>query len=121
LWRTIAVPGDIPLDFLANTILDAYEFDHDHLDRFTYTDRFGVPRYVNHPYLEEAPSTEEVRVGDLPLTPGDTLTYLFDFGDSWRFKVQLERIDAPDAEIASPAVLESQGEAPEQYPTWDEW
>ncbi len=77
LWRIIAVPGDTPLDFMANAILDAYNFGHDHLDRFTYTDSFGVPRHVNHPYLEEPPSTEEVIVGDLPLGPGDALTYLF--------------------------------------------
>jgi len=38
-----------------------------------------------HPYMEEAPSTEEVKVGDLQLMPGDTLTYLFDFGDRWLF------------------------------------
>jgi len=73
-----------------------------------------------HPYMEEAPSTEEVKVGDLQLMPGDTLTYLFDFGDRWLFEIQLERIDTPDAEVDSLAVLQSYGKTPEQYPVWDE-
>lgn len=115
LWRRIVIPGHETLDSLSAAILEAYEFDHDHLDRFTYTDRFGVEQPINHPYLEEAPSTAEVRVGDLPLVPGDTMTYLYDFGDSWRFEVVLERIDAPDPKMIQPVILEIHGDAPEQY------
>jgi hypothetical protein len=118
LWRQISIPGHLTLDTLSGAILDAYEFDHDHLDRFTYTNRFGVSQHINHPYLEEEPSTAEVQVGELPLTSGDVMTYLYDFGDSWRFEVKLERIAPPHPDITQPAFLETCGESPEQY-TWD--
>ncbi|MFC1975486.1 plasmid pRiA4b ORF-3 family protein, partial [Chloroflexota bacterium] len=61
LWRHISIPGHLTLNILSGAILDAYEFDHDHLDCFTYTDRFGVSRHIYHPYMEEeAVSTDEV-------------------------------------------------------------
>ncbi len=47
--------------------------------------------------------------------------YLFDYGDEWRFKVRVHAINEnadPDAEY--PRLAESVGEAPAQYPTWDE-
>lgn len=45
--------------------------------------------------------------------------YLFDYGDEWRFTVQVESINknAPDAQY--PQIVESVGEAPRQYPDWD--
>ncbi len=119
LWRQIAVPGDIPLDFFSHTILDAFDFDHDHPDRFTYTDHFGVSRHIYHPYMEKERSSAEVRVGDLPLTSGQSMTYLFDFGDEWLFEVKLERVDPPNSEITRPVILEEYGAAPEQYPSWE--
>ncbi|MBM4467370.1 MAG: plasmid pRiA4b ORF-3 family protein [Chloroflexi bacterium] len=47
--------------------------------------------------------------------------YLFDYGDEWRFKVRVHAINEnadPDAEY--PCIVESVGEAPEQYPDGDE-
>jgi hypothetical protein len=76
---------------------------------------------VHHPFMDDGPWTSEVLVGDLPLGVGQEMTYLFDFGDNWEFKVTLERIDPPDAAIKAPVVLESQGEPFEQYRRWDDW
>ena len=118
LWRRIAIPADLPLDALASGILDAYEFDHDHLYEFSYLNRFGVQERVNHPYMDEGPRASEVRVGDVPIGVGGTMTFTYDFGDWWEFAVTLERVEAPDASVESPVVLESEGEAPEQYGTW---
>lgn len=54
---------------------------------------------------------------------GQTIIYLFDYGDSWQFKVQLERIESDNIEIKESTVLSSHGTAPEQYSNWDdeEW
>lgn len=120
LWRRIAVPGGLTLDDLAETIIGAFEFTYDHLYRFSYRNRFGVGTHVNHPYLDEGPWTSEVRAGDVPLQEGQSMTYLYDFGDWWKFDVTLERVDPPDRAMKAPAVLDACGEAPEQYPSWDE-
>jgi len=103
------------------TVLADFEtLDHDHLYRFTYKNRFGVLAHINHPYLDEPPFTSEVQIGEIGIKPGTTLTYLYDFGDNWQFEVQLEGIDPADPKVRRPKVLETHGEAPEQYPRWDE-
>lgn len=91
--RRIAIPGGATLDDLAAAILDAVEFDHDHLYRFEYQNRFGVEEHINHFFLEEKLWTREVRVGDVPLGLDQAMTFLFDFGDWWEFDVTLERVD----------------------------
>ncbi|NJM27384.1 MAG: plasmid pRiA4b ORF-3 family protein [Pseudanabaena sp. RU_4_16] len=121
-WRRIAIPTDLNLDFLSASILDAFDFDSDHLYKFSYKDRFGIKATVFHPYMEESPSTDEICIGDLPLKPGDSMIFHFDFGDDWKFQVLLEQIDPPNAKIKKPKMLESHGRAPKQYSSWDgEW
>jgi hypothetical protein len=114
IWRRIATPARQTLDGLASAILNAVEFDHDHLYEFTYRTRFGVSERVNHPYMDEGPWTSEVLVGEVPLRIGQTMTFVFDFGDWWEFEVALERVD-PDLTIERPVVLEKHGGSPSQY------
>jgi hypothetical protein len=115
IWRRIAIPADRTLDALAWAILNAVQFDHDHLYRFSYQNRFGVSERINHPYMEdEGPWTDEVLVGGVPLQVGQTMTFVFDFGDWWEFGVTLERVD-PNMAIEEPVVLEKHGEPPVQY------
>jgi hypothetical protein len=119
-WRRIAIPAQQNLDALAVAILHAFNFACDHLYEFIYKDRFGIQGRVGHPYLNESPSTEEMRVGDLALKPGDRMIFHFDFGDDWEFLVVLEQIEPGKPKGKKSKVLESHGKAPEQYPEWDE-
>ncbi len=123
VWRRIAIPGKMSLEALSEAILDAFDFDNDHLHLFRYRNRFGIFEEVKHPYTEESPSTAEVKVGELPLGPGSTLEYLFDFGDNWLFEVRLEKLEPVHPEIRRPRVIERRGQAPSQYPNFDdeEW
>jgi hypothetical protein len=114
LWRRIAIPADDTLDELASAILDAVEFDHDHLHMFEYRNRFGVTERINHPYMDEGPWTSEMQVGETPLKVGQAMTFVFDFGDWWEFEVALERV-APDMALKKPVILEAEGESPDQY------
>jgi hypothetical protein len=117
IWRRIAIPAEQSLDALAVAILDAVDFDQDHLYLFSYRNRCGIQAEVHHPYMDEGPWTDQVLVGDVPLRIGQTMTYVFDFGDWWEFDVTLERID-PDMSIETPVILEEHGEPPEQYRSW---
>ena len=56
---------------------------------------------------------------ELDLEPKQEFMYLFDYGDAWCFKVRVHAVnpDAPEGDY--PRVVESVGEAPEQYPSWD--
>lgn len=120
IWRRIAIAGKASMDRLSDAILEAYEFDHDHLYKFSYKNRFGQSASIHHPYMDEPPFAPEVLIGDLPLRPGVAMTYVYDFGDYWEFDVRLERIDPVDRRMRTYRILEAHGESPEQYPSWDE-
>lgn len=118
VWRRISIPGSNSLDDLSNLILDAFDFDHDHLYQFTYTDRFGLLKTINDYRLDDPPFSDEVKVGDIDMLIGDELEFLFDFGDYWLFSVQLEKIDNK-LKSEKAKIIESLGLAPEQYHNYD--
>jgi hypothetical protein len=76
---------------------------------------------MHHPALDEPPLTSEVRIGEVPLRLGASMTSLYDCGDRWEFDVRLERIDPVDRTMRKARILDSYGEAPEQYPGADDW
>jgi hypothetical protein len=121
VWRRIAMPDNATLDDLAYAILDSVDFDDDeHLYEFTYRNRFGGKSSVSHPYMDEGPWGDRVRLATFPLELGQTMEFLFDFGDSWEFDVTLEKIEPPGgkSKIKKPKILEKHGKAPRQYPDW---
>ena len=77
-------------------------------------------------FLEEeaasgAGNVQTTTLEDLDLRQGQEFLYLFDYGDGWRFKVRVHAINEdadPDAEV--PRLVESVGEAPPQYPEWED-
>lgn len=119
-WRRIAIPRELTLEALSEAILGAFDFDNDHLHLFRYRNHFGIFEEVKHPYTEESPSTAEVKIGELPLRPGSMLEYLFDFGDNWLFEVHLEKLEPANPKIGKPTVIEQHGQAPPQYPNFDD-
>jgi len=121
VWRRIASPAEQDLDDLAMAILDSYQFDEDHLYEFSYKDRMGIIHQISHPVCEEPPSTSEVKVGDLSLLLGQSMTFRYDFGDNWKFKVELETISPADPKLSNSTLLESHGKAPEQYGDYGDW
>jgi hypothetical protein len=70
---------------------------------------------------EIAGDVRATTLGSLQLHKGQNFLYLFDYGDEWRFNVRVHAINEngdPNAEY--PQLVESVGEAPEQYPDWEE-
>ncbi|MEO0948693.1 MAG: hypothetical protein AAFY11_11225 [Cyanobacteria bacterium J06641_5] len=140
-WRRIAMSGEATLAEFSRYILDSVEFDEDHLDQFTYQAPNGRKVQVFHPWADGDIATNEVRIGSLPLHEGSTMEYLFDFGSCWQFQIQLESIEPPVTPQSTRGsakakqtpkarksakrppmgeILEMHGEAPEQYPDYDE-
>ncbi|MGD1897652.1 MAG: hypothetical protein ACFB16_11955 [Phormidesmis sp.] len=132
IWRRIEIKGGATMDQLGNLIRDAVSFDDDHLDQFTYTNPIGRRITIDHPYLDGVSElfTDEVTIGSLSLSVGDTLEYHFDFGANWRFSLLLEDLE-PIPEQGGAKVkstrgrkkpptaigrgIEAHGEAPLQY------
>lgn len=114
IWRRIKIQGTECLDTLAVVILNAFNFDYDHLYEFSYTDNFGVAQVIADPRCGEPLDADEIQIGDIDILLGDLIEFRYDFGDDWKFKVQIEKID-PELKIKKPTVIEKEGKAPKQY------
>jgi hypothetical protein len=118
LWRKIELSSGHTLLDLHHAIQFAYKFDSDHLYSF-FMD--GVPwsdEKFTSPYEDEGPYVDEVSIGELGLTQGQTFLYLFDYGDEWRFRVTLEEIRQDKPHPQNPQIVERKGASPEQYPEY---
>ena len=114
IWRKIAVSAEHSLGTLASAILDAFDFDHDHLYEFSLQNPRGTTMRYFHEYMESAPYAAETYIGDMPVEVKDEIRFLFDFGDNWVFSVMLEKIE-DEPHPRDPELIEKHGEAPEQY------
>jgi hypothetical protein len=113
----LTAPGDVLLDAVAEAILRAAQFDRDHLYQFSFDDAFGREQNVSFPIEGlEPPYTDAVRLGDLPLEDGSTLTFLYDFGDNWEFGLEVASITPNDDDQTDVHVRDVTDSTPEQYP-----
>ncbi len=119
LWRKISVSHKHSLDDLHLTIQEAFDFDNDHLYAFFIggTISTGKPIYCADAQ-DEGATAEETTIADLNLYKGEKLRYLFDFGDNWKFDVELINIDKDSVLPTKPEIVEAKGESPEQYNDW---
>ena len=119
IWRKIEIAAPQTLDHLHLAIQEAIDWDEDHLYSFFMSNRRGdqTSEFAS-PYTEDARRADRVRLGDLGLEPGQKFLYLFDYGDEHEFEVEVVEIrtDAPAGRY--PKLIESRGEAPEQYGEW---
>jgi hypothetical protein len=117
-WRRIAIRGKAFCDELAAAILQAFDFDDEHLYQFSYQDRFGRAIRIDDPHVSsEVAFADEVKIGDLPLNENTRLHFRYDFADNWRFTLETETVNA-DLTLKKPKILEKHGKAPKQYPDW---
>ncbi len=115
-WRRIAIPAKSDLEELAECIIGAFDFDGDHLYGFRFVARDGRQVSVEHPYVDDAEThTDELVIGELPLSELQSMEFLYDFGANWRFNVQLEKIEPDGGELSGAAIIESRGKAPQEY------
>ncbi len=122
-WRRVAVRHQATLDDLADVILTAFDFDSDHLYSFRFLDTAGLKREYLHPMAMDAEAfSDEITLAELPLSLKGSMKFIFDFGDWWEFNVLLEKVeeDYPLADDKIAKLVTEKGEAPEQYPDWDE-
>jgi hypothetical protein len=92
--------------------------------------QFGFPEWMTRTALEmltdifEGNDSRDVRtttLDSLSLKLKQEFMYLFDYGDEWRFKVRVHATnEEADPEAEYPRIVEAVGEAPLQYPDWDE-
>ena len=89
VWREIAVPSNIKLTSLAYVIILAMGWEESHLSMFVKgTKEYHV--YMEGTYIYDYPieDASEYALCDL-LGAGEEMTFVYDFGDSWRHTVKV--------------------------------
>ncbi|MCO6449405.1 MAG: hypothetical protein J5I90_01335 [Caldilineales bacterium] len=101
---------DMMVDFIKNLDQEEVEIL---LDPERYDELFGDD--------EEAEDSTIATLESLDLKVGSKFLYLFDYGDEWHFQVRVQKItkDADD-DVEYPRLVAAVGEAPEQYPDWED-
>ena len=119
-YRHIRIGEQETLDRLHEVILDAFDFDDDHAHAFFMDDRYwsDVRTYYSDHMDDAGKYSSDVTLRQLRLEKGDKFKFLFDFGDEWRFQCKVLR--ELDERTDIPGVVRTVGEAPAQYPDWEE-
>ena len=124
--RRVAVSGNKNLVHLAQVILGAFNFDCDHCFGF-YGDIDKHPgreqteayeAFVDagvEPTSNQTQSVERTKISSVFKGIGKKMLFVFDYGDDWRFIVELKEIQA-NSVLKLPGVLSRAGVAPQQYP-----
>jgi hypothetical protein len=124
VYREIEIASTTSLYRFAAAIITAFDFAFDHAFGF-YAELSGrnvlgsEPRYELFRDLGESTeslSVKETAVSEAFSEPGQTMLFLFDYGDEWRFVVELLRIGRTEKGVRYPRVVSAEGTAPQQYP-----
>ena len=128
--RTIEIIETNSLYQLAVVIVAAYDFNFDHC--FGFYDNIKNDRYHESKKQYElfadldnveptpAESVKRTKVSEVWKRQGDKMVFLFDYGDGWRFMVELIGFGKKESGKKYPAVIDKEGVAPEQYPSIEE-
>ena len=120
-WHAILeVDSSMTLNELHVAIQHAVEFEEDHMYEF-FIARTASSRDQKHFDMEDG-SLHSTRVADLlPLPKDRKLFYLFDYGDSWIFRVSMARRKPfePEKGRQYPRLVEEVGDRPKQYPDYE--
>ncbi|HEX8346802.1 MAG TPA: plasmid pRiA4b ORF-3 family protein, partial [Actinoplanes sp.] len=109
VWRRIRLPATTTLASLHRIIQVAFDWDDDHLHVFTADGR----RYADPFFgLEECADESRARLSRLLSRPGESMSYVYDLGDSWTHQVTLERIIDTDNADEAPTCIGGQSDAP---------
>jgi hypothetical protein len=121
-WQaTIEIDSESTLESFHLAIQDAVEFENDHLYEF-YISKTERSRDRIRFDDDDGGVYDTTLESIYPLEKGRKLYYMFDYGDSWLFKITKAKssTQAPKPGINYPRVVSEAGNKPEQYPEWDE-
>jgi hypothetical protein len=107
IWRRIQVPSTILLCCLHDALQAVFGWTDSHLHSFEKDGKYwGVPEYDD--LIDES----NVRLGKLLKSEGDSMMYVYDFGDDWRHEVVLEKIISANDLLKVPICLDGARRCP---------
>ena len=125
IMRKIQIAQYKTLYSFAKFIVRSFGFDFDHcfgfysnFDRISDSGK-AYELFVDvreEPLSPKTKGVKKTKVFQVFKKPGDKMLFLFDYGDGWRFIVELKEIKNAEKWDLKPQLLESIGDAPPQYP-----
>lgn len=112
LWRRIEIQGGQTLGEFDRILRDAFEHDTwDHLSGFWQRVRRGNSKRFREVDLGSINpfgdgEAAEVEIASIGLKPGDTLKWVYDFGDWIEHRLELEAVGEAEAAVTYPRVVE---------------
>ena len=105
IWRRLLVRDNTSLHGLHQIIQDAMGWQNCHLYHFD-TGETRYTEYFDDGFINdnEVPASS-TRLGDLKLRKGDTVWYLYDFGDDWLHEIRVEEICPTERDSKYPRCL----------------
>jgi hypothetical protein len=126
VYRDFEIPSANNLYDLGGMIVQVFGFDFDHPFGF-YSKLsgsvFGSPvKYELFADMgeSEARSVKRTRIVEAFPTVGAKMTFLFDYGDNWQFRIEVIGQNRREPGVIYPRLLKTIGAAPEQYPDPDD-
>src|ERR1700694_3029516 len=96
LYREFEIPSERKLSALAKAIVAQFGFDFDHafgfyskLTEFVLDSPVAYELFADTGDDSEAGSVKRARIVDAFPAVGDKMTFLFDYGDNWQFRVEV--------------------------------
>jgi Plasmid pRiA4b ORF-3-like protein len=134
IYRDIEIDSNKSLYDLAVAIIRAFGFEFDHafgffskLTEYIYDSPVRYELFAdldNDPFADGdhpgAGSVKRTKVSQAFPEVGSKMLFLFDYGDEWRFRVEVIGLDEKVPRTRYPRVLATVGKAPPQYPDIDE-
>ncbi len=130
LYRDIEIASSKKLYDLASAIVAAFGFDFDHAFGFYSLLKGNVLQspvkyelFADMDDIGEESDAGSVRRTGIPEAfpgIGHKMTFLFDYGDGWEFRVELIGKGVKERGVKYPLVRKKVGQAPDQYPAEDE-
>ncbi|MDP7024473.1 MAG: plasmid pRiA4b ORF-3 family protein [Kiritimatiellia bacterium] len=113
IWRRILVMNTTTLAELHTIIQNAMDWDNAHLHSFEIHGLSYGPMEDEDPFDLSGPDS----ITDIPLhavigREGSTFTYTYDFGDSWKHKIKLEKILPVDKTAIYPRCIKGKRACP---------
>src|SRR5689334_22063540 len=97
IWRRIQVPSSISLSALHDVLQTVMGWTNSHLHQFEKDGKYGAVPELNEEDVIEVLDESTVPVSRVLKAEGDSMVYVYDFGDDWRHEVVLAKILASAA------------------------
>jgi len=116
VYRTIEIREDATFFDLHMAIQIAFNWYNGHLHEFRKKDLvISDPEFFDDMYEfedENILDEDEIKLSDILQTPKDNIHYLYDFGDSWKLMVTLEKITNTKEGVNYPRCIRGKRSAP---------